>query len=300
MTAKTSGLGRGLGSLIPTRQEPAKAAEPAKPAAKPAAAAPAKPAPGADILQLPIKDIRANPEQPRTAFRHRELEDLTNSIKEHGIIQPLTVAACQDGSYELIAGERRLRAAKLLGLDKVPVMVRQGAKCGQQDKLVLALVENIQREDLNPLEEARAYERLTGEFGLTQEAVAKQVGKARATVANMLRLLDLPEPIQAAISTGAISAGSARAILAIKDDRGRLTFFRKLMKQGMTTREAEAGARRKGGRSRKDPAVAAAEEQLRGKLGTRVEIKKKGEKGSVVISFYSDEEYASLLKRLGR
>ncbi len=279
---KFTGLGRGLGALIPQKSV---ASSDTTSVAELQTGTP---------LEIPLTSIVANPEQPRTHFKHQELEDLMNSIREHGILQPITVSQVS-GGYEIIAGERRFRAAKMLGLATVPVFVRE---TDPQDKLVLALIENIQREDLNPLEEARAYNRLFSEFGLTQEAVAQQVGKARSTVANTVRLLDLPEEVQEAIAAGIVPSGSARAMLALPDTESQLAFFRKLVAGGMTSREAEAGVRSAGGRSRKDPAVLADEEMLRNKLGTRVEIKKRNGQGSVVISFFSDEEYKEVVDKL--
>jgi len=295
MPQKSIGLGRGLGSLIPTKQPSA-----VSPTAAPVATALAiAPEPlldrGERVLQIPVTDIVANAEQPRLTFGHQELEDLMNSIREHGIIQPLTVSAKPDGGYELIAGERRFRAAKMLGMSTVPAIVRSAKK---DDKLILALIENIQREDLNPLEEAGGYQRLTEEFGLTQEEISRKVGKARSTVANVIRLLELPQEIRDAISSDELSAGSARAILALKDDDSRLAFFRKLMSQRMSTRQVETAVRRKAGGGRREPAIAAAEEELRDKYGVRVEIKKRNGQGSVVMSFFSDEEYEELLEKL--
>lgn len=294
---KFSGLGRGLGALIP---QPHK--QPAAPVFAPSsslettAVADAQQASARDAgaFRIPVSVIIANPEQPRAQFRHQELEDLMNSIREHGILQPLTVSRVP-GGFELISGERRFRAAKMLGLETVPAMVRAA---DPRDKLVLALIENIQREDLNPLEEARAYGRLLSEFGLTQEAVAKQVGKARSTVANAVRLLDLPAEVQEAIAAGIVPSGSARAMLALSDSESQLAFFRKLVAGRMTSREAEDGVRRAGGRSRKDPALLADEERLRDALGTRVEVRKRNGRGSIVISFFSDEEYADAVRKL--
>jgi ParB family chromosome partitioning protein len=298
MAKRPSGLGRGLGSLIPEHDSSALPAQ--QPKAQPIGM-PIAPDPSSAVRpvnEVPISRISANPDQPRVAFRHHELEDLTNSIREHGILQPLTVSPLDGGNYQLIAGERRLRAAKLAGLKTVPVIVR---KTVVQERLVLALIENIQREDLNPVEEAAAYERLSGEFKMTQEDIAKKVGKARSTVANTMRLLELPSEIREAIAEGLVAAGTARAILSLKDDESRLAFFRKLLDKGMTTRQAEAGTRKiggGGGRRRKDPALAAAEERIRNCLGTRIEIKKKGSKGSIVIGFYSEEEFSGLVERL--
>lgn len=308
MAQKFSGLGRGLGSLIPQKKAPTQTAtatvEPAVLASEETAAprqfvTEPEPRQVVDTQQVStlfvaVAEIEANPDQPRTVFRHQPLEDLMNSIKEHGVLQPLAVTRRPEGGYELIAGERRLRAARMLGLEKVPVMIRE-AKL--DEKLVLGLIENIQREDLNPLEEARAYERLIQEFGFTQEMVAKKVGKARPTIANALRLLELPQEIQDAIAAGTVSAGSARAIVSIQDTRSRLALFRKLVGEKMNTRQVEAGVRSLKGKA-KDPAVAAAEEQLREQLGAKVEIKKRGGKGAVAICFYSDEEFEAVMVKL--
>lgn len=309
MAKRMSGLGRGLGALIPqkndTESESGSAAgssgrkprtRPSAPASQASVRGTERGGPSQAAFEVALKDIVSNPVQPRKSFGRRGLEELTESIKEHGIIQPLTVTVREEGGYELIAGERRMRAAKILGMEKVPVVVR---KAGTRDKLLLALIENIQREDLNPIEEARGYSRLISEFDLTQEDAAKRVGKARSTVANTLRLLDLPEEIQTAIAEGVVPAGSARAILSLNDKASQLKFFKKMVAGHMTARDAEVGVRRaKGGKSRKDPALLAAEERLRDSLGSKVEIKKRGEEGSISVMFYSDEEYETLVEKL--
>ena len=291
-TKKLSGLGRGLGALIPQR---APASSSSDSAAQAVGLEQRLERTDTGPMQVPISAIVANPQQPRVQFKHHDLEDLMNSIKEHGVIQPLVVSLRPGWGYELIAGERRFRASKMLGLATVPVVVRIA---DATEKLVLALIENIQREDLNPLEEARAYGRLLSEFSMTQEMVAKQVGKARSTVANTVRLLDLPTEVQDAISAGIVPAGSARAMLALPDRDSQLDFFHKLIAGKMSSREAEAGVRKAGGRSRKSPALLADEEALRETLGTKVEIKNRNGKGSIVISFFSDEEYGAVMKKL--
>lgn len=297
-TKKFSGLGRGLGALIPQKPITAASASAMSAAATAVGSGDEATSSNVGIFTVRVSEIVANPEQPRAVFKHQELEDLMNSIKEHGILQPLTVSPRQGGGYELIAGERRFRASKMLGLERVPVVVRDA---DQHDKLVLALIENIQREDLNPLEEARAYERLISEFEMTQEDVSKSVGKARSTVANTLRLLALPEEVRDAIAAGIIPAGSARAMLSLPDTESQLAFFRKLVAGNFSTRDVEAGVRRAVGReTKKDPATLGAEEQLRVALGTRVEIKKHAGKGTFVVSFFSDEEYDELLRKLSR
>jgi ParB family chromosome partitioning protein len=293
---KMSGLGRGLGALIPQKRTEPPPPEAGGERTAVQAEAPRAPARADGAVHVPLSAIVANPEQPRTVFRHAELEELMHSIREHGILQPLTVSPKDGGGYELIAGERRYRAAKMLGLSSVPVIVRA---VDARDKLVLALIENIQREDLDPLEEARAYERLSAEFGLTQEEIAAQVGKARSTVANAMRLLELPQEVLDAIAAGAVTAGSARAMLALEGDDARLAFFRKLMAGKMSTREVEAGVRQAGGGRRKDAATLAAEERLRETLGTRVDITRRQGKGKIVVAFYSDEEFDALLRKIG-
>lgn len=292
MPQKISGLGRGLGSLIP--QKPASAVSDVS---SPGVAT--KPEVSREewqgALEIPVAAIAANPEQPRTVFGRQELEDLMNSIREHGILQPLVVSKIASGVYELIAGERRYRAAKMLGLEKVPVVIREAE---QHNKLLLALIENIQRENLNPLEEARAYTKLSIEFGLTQDQIAKKVGKARPTVANMMRLLDLPEEIQEAIETGAMSAGSARAILALKNDEDRLKFFRKMTGEKKTTRDIEDEIRGDRAPARKSPVLLAMEEEIRDVIGAKVEIKKRGDMGTITFKFFSDEEFEELRTKL--
>lgn len=308
---RLSGLGRGLGALIPQKDDQHQQ-QAAKPAAQTSRAAVVIGA-GDDRVEavsvtqtatqhdgpaeLPLTMIVPDPNQPRKMFKHRELEELSQSIHEHGLIQPLTVARRPDGKVDLIAGERRYRAAGMLGLRTVPVTFREA---DTQDKLLLALIENIQREDLNPIEEADGYRRLINEFSLTQEDVAKKVGKARSTVANMLRLLELPDEIRDALAQGLIPAGSARAILSLKDADSQIRFYKKLVAEHLTTRDVEEGIRRRKGRSAvKDPSFSALEEQLRDALGSRVEIKSRAGRGAVIISFYSDEERDGLVKRLG-
>ncbi len=299
MAQKSIGLGRGLGSLIPQKPvaQPASSAAPAPSALQTVAAVMPAPAEeqGSRVLKVRVTEIIANTDQPRLTFGHQELEDLMNSIKEHGILQPLTVTPRASGGYELIAGERRLRAAKMVGLERVPVIVRETPN---NEKLILALIENIQREDLNAMEEANGYRRLMDEFGLTQEDVSKKVGKARSTVANCVRLLDLPQEIKDAIAAGVIAAGSARAILALKDDESRLKFFRKLMGERFSVRQIERQTRKAAGGGRRDPAVLAAEEELRDKYGVKTEIKMRQGQGSVSFMFNSEEEYEALVDSL--
>jgi len=278
------GLGRGLSSLIPSK----KAIQEMSPDEVPA---------GAKLVDVLVKNIRPNPKQPREDFGYQDLEDLINSIKEHGIIQPLVVTKIDGENYELIAGERRYRAAKFLNLRTVPAVVRAAR---DQEKLELALIENIQRKNLNPIEEGRAFEKLINEFNLTQEEVARRVGKSRPVVANTLRLLGLPEEIQQALRSGKIKESHARTLIGLPGEKAQLKYFTKILKNEMTVRDTEGMINKVRGVKpvRLDPAVSAKEEALRGALGTKVEIKKRGQKGQIIVRFYSDEELNGIVKKI--
>lgn len=300
MSAK-SALGRGLGSLIPQSgaSTPKKAPE-AKEAPK-TITEQVIPEAKSMVLEVSIESIKENPRQPRYRFAQSDLEDLINSIKEHGILQPLVVTKAGSG-YELIAGERRLRASRNLGLEKVPVVVREA---DDQTKLELALIENIQRQDLNAVEEAMAYKALVDEFSLTQEEVSKRVGKSRSTVANIMRLLDLSDEILDALKEGQITKSHARTLLSEINEERRYQLFQQMLNGGVTVREAEARASQTGSRSasrgasgRKDPNILAHEKRLREILGTKVDIKESGGKGKISIAFYSREELLELLDQL--
>jgi len=252
------------------------------------------------IWHIPISEITPNSQQPRRDFDHGSLEDLVISIKKHGILQPLVVTEKDDGGYELIAGERRLRASEIAGLATVPAIVRTVTK---QEKLELALIENIQREDLNPIEEAFAFKRLIDEFGLTQQEVSEQVGKSRPSVANAVRLLDLPEVIQKALIDGRLSAGKARALLSLKSEREQLELFKSFVGEKISVREVERAVADRGQKSRKgsvrrDPNIRAQEELLEERLGTKVRITQKGEKGTIVVEYNSKGELKRLLQEL--
>ena len=295
------GLGRGLSALMPAKKPDAAVAPLTSSGiatALPPAAREVIPE-GERILHVSTGDIVPNPYQPRHEFRIEELEELVSSIKEFGVLQPLVVTEKDNGMYELIAGERRLRASKLAGLKKVPVIVRTA---DAQRKLELALIENIQRADLSPIEEAHAYAQLISEFGLTQDEVGKRVGKSRPTVANMLRLLNLPDEMQKALSDGSISMSMARVLCGMDRESERLAMFERMVKGDYTVREAEKESRSKSGgnvRSKsRDVNLMAVEEELRSVLGTKVAIKKKNGSGSISIDFYSDEEFESLIDRL--
>jgi len=229
---------------------------------------------------------------------------LADSIKEHGIIQPLVVIKIAPDQYELIAGERRLKASKLAGLDMVPVIIRE--ETGEREKLELALVENIQREDLNILEEARAYKKLIEEFDLTQEEIAERVGKSRSAVANKVRLLGLPFEIQRALQAGKITEGHARSILAIENTEKQRALFELILKDNLTVRQAEDKVRevtvsthkRRVGATVQDPVYKEKEDQIAQSLGTKVQIKKSGGGGKIIIDFYSSEELESMTGKI--
>jgi ParB family chromosome partitioning protein len=254
-----------------------------------------------EVIYIPLTQIVPNREQPRKHFEREDLDNLVASIKEHGILQPITVSEKTDGGYELIAGERRFRASQIAGLATVPALVRKTKD--DAERLELALIENIQRQDLNSIEEAFAYERLMDEFGLTQEEVSKKVGKSRSAVANTVRLLDLPEDMKQALMDGRITAGKARALLSLSDPEAQREMFQSLLGEKMSVREVEARVAAKGEMSRKgsvrrDPNVVAQEKLIEERLGTKVHITKKGERGTIVIDYYSLEELKRLLTEL--
>ncbi|MFH1405224.1 MAG: ParB/RepB/Spo0J family partition protein [Patescibacteria group bacterium] len=282
MGGKTS-LGRGLGALIPQRQS---ITEQIIPEAQ------------SVVIEIPIGSLQVNPRQPREHFSAGDMEDLISSIKEHGILQPLIVTKEGTG-YELIAGERRFRASKTLGLKTVPVIVR---KASEQQKLELALIENIQRENLNPAEEALAYKALVDEFNLRLDEVSVRVGKSVSAVSNMIRLNDLPEKMFKALRNGEISKSHARSLLSEPDPKKQDELFKAILKGGMTVREVEARTtglhkKRKVSES-KDPNIADHEKKLREIFGTKVDIQEKKGKGKITIEFYSKEEFFDLLDRL--
>jgi ParB family chromosome partitioning protein len=252
------------------------------------------------ILNISVEKIKSNPQQPRQYFNLEELDELVKSIREYGIIQPLIVTKVGEDSYELIAGERRLRAAKILKLKTVPVILREAK---EQEKLELALIENIQRENLNPIEEALAYQKLINEFNLSQEEIARKVGKSRSAVTNTLRLLNLPIEIQKALIDGKITVGHAKSILSLDTPSEQLNLFKKILENNLNVREVEKGVRKiqiKKGRfkDKKTPLLLSKEETLRNYLGTKVEVKKKGDSGKIIIYFYSDEELNSIFRKI--
>jgi ParB family chromosome partitioning protein len=270
-------LGRGLGALIPQRAEPA-----------PQAAAAAS-----GLLELPIDQISPNPYQPRKTFNEASIEELARSVREHGIVQPLVVTRSGD-RYKLIAGERRFRAAQKAGLTTVPVVVKGDLTEG--DALQIALIENIQREDLNPIEEAVAYHQLHEEFGLTQEEISKRVGKERSTVANFLRLLKLPESVKKMLAAGQLSMGHARALLAVESARKQEQLAERVVKRNLSVRQTEMLAAESSPNAvekkekTKDVFTVDAEEKLQRTLRTKVEIDRKRRGGVIHIRFASEDD----------
>jgi ParB family chromosome partitioning protein len=276
---KKRGLGRGLDALLEREEE--------------------APAP---IQSLPLDQLKPNRFQPRTQFDDAAIEELAASIKAQGVVQPLVVSPDQDGTYIIVAGERRWRASRRAGLETVPVVVRQVTD--DREMLELALVENLQRSDLNPLEEAEAYLSLQEKFGLSQEDIATRVGKARTTVTNALRLLRLPDEVQELLREGRLTAGQARPLLGLPSREAQLALADRAVREGLTARDLErlsSESGRESGREKpkKKPRpvevhTAAAEEKLTRRLQTRVEIRRRGKGGILHIHFHSEEELMRL------
>ncbi|NMB12435.1 MAG: ParB/RepB/Spo0J family partition protein [Firmicutes bacterium] len=272
-------LGRGLKALIPQAED----------------------AKGEEIRQIPVSAVEPNPYQPRRSFDQENLRELAASIKEKGVLQPVTVRE-KGEIFELVAGERRWRAAQVAGLSEIPAVVRE---LSDREVMEIALIENLQREDLNPIEEAEAYQVLMREFQLTQEEVAKAVGKGRPTVANRLRLLRLPEAVRGWVAGGQLSAGHAK-ILVMMDEERAIELARRCVDRGWSVRQLEeflqdASAKPRGqkvGRplERQDPLLRDVEERLQGVLGTKVRIKDKKGKGKIEVDYYSTEELNRILE----
>jgi ParB family chromosome partitioning protein len=290
MPAK-SGLGRGLDALIPSNTF--------QPETLPVSSDEVF----SGVLQVPLEQIKPNPRQPRTHFDPASLDDLAASIKEHGVIQPLIVSRDPAVGYILIAGERRLQASQLAGLAQVPVIVRQTT---DQQKLELALIENIQRADLNPLEEANAFQQLADEFHLSHEEIAARVGKSRVAVTNTLRLLKLAASVQQALVDGRVTEGHARALLALPTPQAQVAALQTVINQNLTVRQTEELVRKLAGekpaslpKAGPSPDVLAIEERLRSSLGADVSLKAgKNGKSSLTMYFYSQEELNAILERL--
>ena len=273
------GLGRGLGALIPRA--------------------------AVGLRDIPVGAILPNPLQPRTQFDEQELEDLAQSIREHGLLQPVLVSQRRDGTFQLITGERRWRAAQLAGMPSVPAMVKEATP---QASLEMALVENIQRRDLNPLEEAHAFRQLIDEHGLTQEKLGQRIGKSRVAVTNTLRLLQLPEPVREALASGSITEGHARAILMANGETQRLLLLERVLAGHLSVRDTEALAREMNAPSARthaaeavtDPDVERLEDAFRQALGTRVRLLKGRRGGRLVIHFFSDDELQGIYEAIVR
>lgn len=275
-------LGKGLSALIPDKINKA----------------------GGEVAFVRTELIRDNPFQPRTHYDENKLAELKASIKEKGILVPILVRL-KDGKYEVVAGERRLKAARSLDIPEVPTIVREVT---DQEALVLALIENIQREELNPIEEAEAYKKLIAEFHYTQDMVAESVGKDRSTITNLLRLLKLPAEIQQSVYDGKLSVGHARALLSVESAGDQKKLFGLVMKKDLSVRELEelvrggaapkGGARRSEAQKAKDHEVAALEEQLQNTLGTKVSIHAQKKKGKIVIEYYSLDDLDRIIAKI--
>ena len=273
-------LGKGLGALIPDIEDDLEGKEGA--------------------LYCNLDEIQVNPYQPRTVFDQEKIEELTRSIKEKGVIQPLLVRKVR-GGYQLVAGERRLRAAKKAGLEKIPVVVKEISKA---ELLEYSLIENLQRENLNPIEEAEAYKRLMKDFDYTQQKVSQVLGKNRATVANQLRLLKLPGVVKKSLAKGEISMGHARGLLGLSELQKVKEAFRIVVGKGLSVRETEKLVKRLSQeKKKKEPEkrlihLEYVRNDLRQWLGTQVKIVKSGKKGKIIIEFYSSEELERIIERI--
>lgn len=267
-------LGRGLDALIPGK--------------------------GTEMVELDITKIRPGKEQPRKVFHENSLKELAASIREKGVLQPVIVARAGDGTFGLIAGERRLRAAALAGLKRIPAIVR---KTDPEDSLEVALIENLQREDLGPIETAEAFKRLITEHKFTQEKLAGKVGKDRATVANYMRLLKLPPEVKKLINSGELSMGHARALCSIEGRAAQVALAGRIIRGGLSVRQAEALAKqtpasRSKAKKKQDPHIRDLEEKLIRSLGTKVKLRHGGKRGSIEIEYYSLDELDRLLEIL--
>jgi ParB family chromosome partitioning protein len=276
---KRKGLGKGLGALIPQAPPPKAPSE----------------------RTLPIAQIVPNPWQPRIRFDEAKIAEMAESIRQHGVIEPLLVRA-RSGRFELIAGERRMRAALAAGLDAVPVIVRE---MSDREVLEVTLIENLQREELTALEEAAAYVRLIEEFGATQDEVARRVGKSRPAVANTIRLLQLPPPVLDELRSGRLSAGHARALLALESSPEQVALARETIRLALSVRQLEERIREGRAPREKKPQtrdlhVVDVEKRLMRNLGTRVRLQANGNRGRIVIEYFSTSELERLIDRLGR
>ncbi len=292
MGKQRQALGKGLGALIPGADDETLVSEPITAENN-----------GPIVLQIPVEDIEPNPHQPREHFDGDTVAELARSIKEKGLLQPVSVRRFGTG-YQLVAGERRLRASKSAGLDTIPAIIFDVAS--DQEMMELSLIENVQREDLNPIEEAKAYRALIDDCFLTQEEVAQRVGKERSSVTNTLRLLALAEEVRTALESNLISMGHARALLGCEDTRQQISLCKETVSKGLSVRRVEALVRNaKSGTAipqlqptPADPHVASVEEDLRQRFGTGVSIRKQGNKGKIEIEFYSMDDLDRVLELL--
>jgi len=290
--AKRKALGKGLGALIPSRSQAERSGR--------ASGMPTS----ATVFECPVGELFPNEEQPRQGFDENKLGELTESVKTRGVIHPLIVRR-HNGRFQIVAGERRWRAAKLAGLDRVPVIVKE---LTDSEGLELALIENIQREDLNPIEEAEAYRQLIDEHGLTQEELSKKVGKQRSSVANLLRLLKLPAEVRRFLLTGEIHMGHARAILGLASSRAQSALARRVVAQNLSVRECEELVRKgprhskgQGKKTRRDaysPSEYRLIESLQRSLGTKVDLKRSKKGGKLIITYYSNEELQRIIETI--
>ncbi|MEF2146490.1 MAG: ParB/RepB/Spo0J family partition protein [Desulfovibrionaceae bacterium] len=300
MTAGARGLGRGLDALLGGTR-PQESVNPA------------------EVKELPLHQVQPNPSQPRAEFSEQGLQDLAASIKSQGVLQPVLVRPLAGGKYELVAGERRLRASKMAGLRSIPALVRE---MSDQESLAIALIENLQREDLNAIEEALGYKQLMEQFGLNQEELAKSMGKSRSALANSMRLLNLAKPVQTDIQQGLITAGHGRAIMAVGDEQAAAQLHERIVADGLSVRQAEALAtywkdhglfpdfepasgtgttekRSSGKRSAKDSRLLEIEQRLRKALGRKVVLKGDDGRGKLSLPFSSWDDLEELLARIG-
>jgi ParB family chromosome partitioning protein len=254
-----------------------------------------------EVIYLKIEEIKLNPYQPRKLIDEKSLEELANSIKEKGILQPLVVRRTHEG-YQLIMGERRLRAAKLAGLTEVPVIVKN---VSEPEMIEMALIENLHREDLNPIEEALGYKSLIEEFNYTHEKIAEKVGKERATITNMLRLLTLPPKVRDYLASGLITVGHAKILLSLADRQLQEQWAEKIISDGLSVRQLEnkiasleEKKRKRSKKEEKDPFLLDLEERLKEYLGTKVTINKKEEGGNIIIEFYSEEDLNRIIDKI--
>lgn len=299
---KARGLGRGLDALFGDVE--VSSARKETPAKKPEITAPApetEDVPEGDLRYININDIKPNGSQPRKSFDEAKLEELAESIEQHGLIQPIVLRSAGKG-YEIVAGERRWRAARMIGLKELPCIVRE---LTDEENMLLAIIENMQREDLNPIEEAEGLKQMIDTYGLTQEQVSRGVGKSRPYITNSLRLLKLPEKLRYLTADGSLSTGHARALAAIKDEELQIKLAEKVISEGLSVRQTEKLAQdsNKGPAKKKPRKTKSADEkrvemELRDALGTKVSLQRKGARGKIEIEFYNGEEMERLIDLL--